>query len=40
VKRVLVVGEPLVELLAEPTGIVRDRFGGDALNLAVYLARE
>lgn len=39
-KRVLVVGEPLVELLAEPSGIVRDGFGGDALNLAVYLARE
>jgi 2-dehydro-3-deoxygluconokinase len=40
VKRILVVGEPLVELLAEPTGIVRGGFGGDALNLAVYLARE
>ena len=37
--RVLVVGEPLVELLEEPTGTVRRGFGGDALNLAVYLAR-
>ena len=36
---VLVVGEPLVELLEEPRGTVRRGFGGDALNLAVYLAR-
>jgi 2-dehydro-3-deoxygluconokinase len=40
VKRVLVVGEPLVELLEEPAGTVRHGFGGDGLNLAVYLARE
>jgi 2-dehydro-3-deoxygluconokinase len=40
VTRVLVVGEPLVELLEEPSGTVRRGFGGDALNLAVYLARE
>ena len=40
VKRVLVVGEPLVELLEEPAGTIRRGFGGDALNLAVYLARE
>jgi 2-dehydro-3-deoxygluconokinase len=40
VKHVLVVGEPLVELLEEPAGTVRSGFGGDALNLAVYLARE
>jgi 2-dehydro-3-deoxygluconokinase len=39
VTRVLVVGEPLVELLEEPSGAVRRGFGGDALNLAVYLAR-
>ena len=37
--RVLVVGEPLVELLEEPKGTVRRGFGGDALNLSVYLAR-
>ncbi len=37
--RVLVVGEPLVELLEEPTGAVRQGFGGDALNLSVYLSR-
>jgi 2-dehydro-3-deoxygluconokinase len=36
---VLVVGEPLVELFEEPTGTVRRGLGGDALNLAVYLAR-
>jgi 2-dehydro-3-deoxygluconokinase len=40
VKRVLVVGEPLIELLEEPVGTIRHGFGGDALNLAVYLARE
>ncbi|MEO8422640.1 MAG: sugar kinase [Actinomycetota bacterium] len=39
-KRVLVVGEPLIELLEEPVGTIRRGFGGDALNLAVYLARE
>ena len=39
-KRVLVVGEPLVELLDESPAIGRHGFGGDALNLAVYLARE
>lgn len=38
--RVLVVGEPLVELVEEPGGVIRRGFGGDALNLAVYLARE
>ncbi len=38
--RVLVVGEPLVEELEEPAGTIRRGFGGDALNLAVYLARE
>ena len=37
--RVLVVGEPLVELLEDPKGVVRQGFGGDALNLAVYLSR-
>ena len=37
--RILVVGEPLVELFEEPSGTVRQGFGGDALNLAVYLAR-
>jgi 2-dehydro-3-deoxygluconokinase len=40
VKRVLIVGEPLVELLEDPPGTVRRGFGGDALNLAVYLKRE
>jgi 2-dehydro-3-deoxygluconokinase len=40
VTRVLVVGEPLVELVVEPAGTIRRGFGGDALNLAVYLARE
>jgi 2-dehydro-3-deoxygluconokinase len=40
VTRVLVVGEPLVELVEEPGGTARRGFGGDALNLAVYLARE
>jgi 2-dehydro-3-deoxygluconokinase len=40
VKRILIVGEPLVELLEEPAGTIRRGFGGDALNLAVYLARE
>ncbi len=39
-KRVLVVGEPLVESLEAPAGTSRHGFGGDALNLAVYLARE
>lgn len=38
--RVLVVGEPLVELVEGPDGATRRGFGGDALNLAVYLARE
>lgn len=37
--RILVVGEPLVELLEEPRGTLRQGFGGDALNLSVYLAR-
>ena len=37
--RVLIVGEPLVEELEEPDGSIRRGFGGDALNLAVYLAR-
>jgi 2-dehydro-3-deoxygluconokinase len=40
VKQILVVGEPLVELIEEPDGTMRRGFGGDALNLAVYLARE
>jgi 2-dehydro-3-deoxygluconokinase len=40
VKRVLVVGEPLIELREEPVGVAHRGFGGDALNLAVYLARE
>jgi 2-dehydro-3-deoxygluconokinase len=40
VKRVLVVGEPLIELIEEAGGTIRRGFGGDALNLAVYLARE
>lgn len=39
-KQVIVVGEPLIELLEEPAGTIRRGFGGDALNLAVYLARE
>lgn len=38
--RVLIVGEPLVELLEDPPGTPRRGFGGDALNLAVYLKRE
>ena len=38
--RVLVVGEPLVELLEDPPGTIRRGFGGDALNLAVSLKRE
>jgi 2-dehydro-3-deoxygluconokinase len=37
---VLVVGEPLVELLEDPPGTMRRGFGGDALNLSVYLRRE
>jgi 2-dehydro-3-deoxygluconokinase len=37
---VLVVGEPLVELLEDPPGTMRRGFGGDALNLSVYLKRE
>ena len=37
---VLVVGEPLVELLEDPPGTPRRGFGGDALNLAVSLKRE
>jgi 2-dehydro-3-deoxygluconokinase len=40
VTHVLVVGEPLVELLEAPSGAPRSGFGGDALNTAVYLARE
>ncbi len=39
-KRILVVGEPMVELLEDPPGVPRSGFGGDALNVAVYLARE
>lgn len=39
-KHVLVVGEPLIEVLEQPVGTIRHGFGGDALNLAVYLARE
>ncbi|MEP6972995.1 MAG: sugar kinase [Actinomycetota bacterium] len=38
--RVLVVGEPLVELLEGPLGTSVRGFGGDAVNTAVYLARE
>ena len=38
--RVLVVGEPLVELREDPPGTIRQGFGGDALNLAVHLKRE
>ena len=37
---VLVVGEPLVELLEDPPGTMRRGFGGDALNLSVYLKHE
>ncbi len=37
---VLVVGEPLVELLEAPSGEPHQGFGGDALNTAVYLSRE
>jgi 2-dehydro-3-deoxygluconokinase len=40
VTHVLVVGEPLVELMEEQPGVVRSGFGGDALNVAVYLSRE
>jgi 2-dehydro-3-deoxygluconokinase len=40
VTHVLVVGEPLVELLEESPGVVRAGFGGDALNVAIYLTRE
>lgn len=36
---VLIVGEPLVELLEDPPGTLRRGFGGDALNLAVTLKR-
>jgi 2-dehydro-3-deoxygluconokinase len=39
VTRVLVVGEPLVELREDPVGTIRQGFGGDALNLAVSLKR-
>jgi len=39
VTRVLIVGEPLVELMEDPPGTPRQGFGGDALNLAVYLKR-
>jgi 2-dehydro-3-deoxygluconokinase len=39
VTHILVVGEPLVELIEDPSGTVRRGCGGDALNLAVYLAR-
>lgn len=38
--RILVVGEPLVELREDPPRTIRQGFGGDALNLAVYLKRE
>ncbi|MGH2595132.1 MAG: sugar kinase [Actinomycetota bacterium] len=37
---VLIVGEPLIESLETPLGELRLGFGGDALNTAVYLARE
>lgn len=37
---VLVVGEPLIELLEVPSGAPSPGFGGDALNIAVYLTRE
>lgn len=37
---VLVVGEPLVELLEAPSGAPSLGFGGDALNIAIYLARQ
>jgi 2-dehydro-3-deoxygluconokinase len=40
VTNVLVVGEPLVEILQEEPSVSRRGFGGDALNFAVYLARE
>ena len=37
---VLVVGEPLIESLGPTSGEPRPGFGGDALNAAIYLARE
>jgi 2-dehydro-3-deoxygluconokinase len=40
VTHVLIVGEPLIESLETPLCEPRLRFGGDALNTAVYLARE
>jgi 2-dehydro-3-deoxygluconokinase len=40
VTRVLIVGEPLVELREDPPGTIRQGVGGDALNLAVHLKRE
>ena len=40
VTRVLVVGEPLHEIIGEERGGGSRGFGGDALNVAVYLARE
>ena len=39
-KLALVVGEPMVELLDGSPGSTGKGFGGDALNVAVYLARE
>jgi 2-dehydro-3-deoxygluconokinase len=40
VTHVLDVGEPLHEILQDQPGSGRAGFGGDALNVAVYLARE
>src|SRR5712691_8452295 len=37
--RVLIVGEPMVELVEEGPGLVRRGFGGDTFNTAVYLSR-
>ncbi len=39
-KRISVIGECMIELNGEPFGAMRQTFGGDTLNAAVYLCRE
>jgi 2-dehydro-3-deoxygluconokinase len=38
-KRVALIGECLIELNGPPFGTLRQTFGGDTLNTALYLAR-
>ncbi|MDU8925150.1 PfkB family carbohydrate kinase, partial [Pasteurellaceae bacterium LIM206] len=38
-KKIALLGECMIELSGEPFGRMRQSYGGDSLNAAVYLAR-